>query len=387
VNTTFSLQTDVPNMISPALDPTPVATGGSEPTDRQLAKPALSVIMPAYNAGKFLAPAIESILGQTWKDFEFIIIDDASTDGTRELIEFYATKDSRIRSYPNLQNLGVTKTLNRAISLVRADWIARMDADDLSFPTRFEQQMDVVRKNPSVGLVTCPFDIIDAAENRVPGWRGICYQSELLPFFLLFYNRLNAHGQVMYSTTLVRSIGGYREGYHLSEATELWIRMVRSASWAVVPDPLYAWRSANPNSVTKQNTFRYADGSLLACREEIARACSIEITREQMIELRDFWLRFEGKGQDWTEVERLLTIITKTFRPAHPINGLRRKIAVAVGCAWFAHVALQLKYGRYGKAVRQLGKAARASGPWLPLAMAQFARELVAVGGRLLRRA
>jgi glycosyltransferase involved in cell wall biosynthesis len=354
---------------------------------RELAKPALSVVMPAYNAGVFLAPAIESILSQTWADFEFIIIDDASTDGTRELIERYAARDPRIRSCPNSVNLGVTKTLNRAISLVRADWIARMDADDISLPTRFERQMEVVRKNPSVGLVTSPFDIIDGNENRVPGWRGICFQQELLPFFLLFYNRLNAHGQVIYSTKLVRSLGGYREQYYLSEATELWIRMVRAASWAVVPEPLYAWRSANPNSVTRQNTFRYADGSLLACREEISRACSVEVSREQMIALRDFWLRFESKNQEWSEVERLLTTIAKNFRPPHPVHGLKRKMGVAVACAWFAHVALQLKHRQYGKAVRHAGRAARAAGLWLPLAVAQFAREFIAVGGRLSRRA
>jgi glycosyltransferase involved in cell wall biosynthesis len=348
--------------------------------------PALSVIMPAYNAGKFLAPAVESILGQTWKDFEFIIIDDGSTDGTRELIEHYAAQDSRIRSCPNSVNLGVTKTLNRAISLVRANWIARMDADDVSAPTRFERQMEAVRKNPSVGFVTCPFDIIDAKENRVPGWRGICFQKELLPFFLLFYNRLSAHGQVIYSTALVRSLGGYREQYHLSEATELWIRMVRAASWEVVPEPLYAWRSANPNSVTKQNTFRYADGSLLACQEETARAASIQVSREQMIALRDFWLRFEN-NQEWNEVDELLTKIAANFRPAQPIPGMRRKIAVAVACGWFSHVALQIRHRRYGQAVRHMKRAVRFAGPWLPLAAAQFAKESLAVRGRLLRRA
>jgi len=388
VNASFArLKTDSHQVTRTTLDSPRASTREPERTDCQLGKPALSVIMPAYNAGRFLAPAIESVLSQTWRDFEFIIIDDASTDGTRELIESYAAKDARIRSFPNPQNLGVTKTLNRALSLVRADWIARMDADDLSLPTRFERQMAAVRKNPSVGLVTSPFDTIDANDNRTPGWRGICFQQELLPFFLLFYNRLNAHGQVMYSTTLVRSVGGYREQYHLSEATELWIRMVRAASWVVVPEPLYAWRSDNPNSVTKQNKFRYADGSLLACREEIARTCSVEVTREQMIELRDFWLRFPSEGQDWAEVNRLLGIITKNFRPAHPISGLRRKIAIAVAGAWFAHVALQLKHRQFGKAARYFGRAASASALWLPLAIAQFAREAIAVRGQLSRRA
>lgn len=342
--------------------------------------------MPAYNAGRFLAPAIESVLNQTWRDFEFIIIDDGSTDGTRERVEEYAAKDRRIRSCPNSKNLGVSRTLNRAIELVRADWIARMDADDLSMPNRFERQMAVVRANPSVGLVTSPFDVIDDQDRRNPGWRGICFQQEVLPFFLLFYNRLNAHGQVLYSTELVRRLGGYRESYHLSEATELWIRMVRHTSWAVVPEPLYAWRDANPNSVTKQNTFRYAPDSLRACQEEIERACGVKVSLEQMIALRDFWLPYEGNGYDWAAIDRLITSITAKYQPAQTVKSWRRRVGVAIAGAWLGHAVLQLKLHRLNLALNHLHRAAYAAGRWFPLAAAQFAREAVSVHGRLSRR-
>ncbi len=349
-------------------------------------KPALSVIMPAYNAGAYLRPAIESILNQTWTDFEFIIIDDGSTDGTREIIEDYAARDARIRSCPNERNMGVTRTLNRAISLVRADWIARMDADDLSLPHRFARQMAVVRENPHVGLVTCPFDIIDSRDQRRPGWRGICYQRETLPFFLLFYNRLNAHGQVLYSTKLVRELGGYREQYHLSEATELWLRMVRATRSAIVPEPLYLWRADNPNSVTKQNTFRYAEGSLRACREEIERACGLALTQEQMILLRDFWLRYPLTGAQCREAERLLAEIAGRFRPVQPVSSWSRRVAVALGCAWLSHAISEAKRRRIREALEHFGRSARAARWWFPLAMGQFTWESVAVGGQLSRR-
>lgn len=349
-------------------------------------RPALSVIMPAYNAGAFLVPAIESVLSQSFRDFELIIIDDASTDGTREKIEAYAAKDRRIRSCPNARNLGVTRTLNRALSLARAEWIARMDADDVSLPGRFEKQMAAARAHSGVGLVTCPFDVIDANDRPIPGWRGICFQQDVLPFFLLFYNRLSAHGQVLYSARTVRELGGYREGYHLSEATELWIRMVRHTRWAVVPEPLYAWRAANPNSVTKQNTFRYADGSLRACEEEIARACGLRLTREQMIALRDFWLRHGTGPGDGAEVERLIAAIMRRYRPPHPTRGWTRKISVAVACGWIAHAVLQLKHCRFGRVVAHLGRATRVAGAYLPLALIQFARETFAVRGQLSRR-
>ncbi len=349
--------------------------------------PALSVIMPAYNAVKFVGAAIESVLGQTWRDFEFIIVDDGSTDGTRELIEQYAARDPRIRSCPNERNLGVVKTLNRALSLARADWVARMDADDVSLPTRFERQMAVVKADPSVSLVTCPFDVIDARERRVPGWRGICFQQELLPFFLLFYNRLNAHGQVLYSAKLVRELGGYREQYHLSEATDLWIRMMRGAKCRVVPEPLYLWRSANPNSVTKQNTFRYAEWSLRACQEEIARTCGLELSREQMVALRDYWLRFDDGTNDWGDVERLVQTIARQYRPPRPVEGWERKVAVATGGAWLSLAALEMRRRNFGALFARLRAAGRMAGWWLPLAAMQFCRETLAVRGHVTRRA
>jgi hypothetical protein len=356
----------------------PVAPGG---------KPALSVIMPAYNAGRFLAPAIESVLNQTWTDFEFIIIDDGSTDGTRERIEEYAARDPRIRSHPNPHNLCVTRTLNRALSFVRADWVARMDADDLSFPHRFAQQMRAIQENPGVGLVTCPFDVIDASDRQQPGWRGICFQPDVLPFFLLFYNRLNAHGQVVYSTKLVRALGGYSENYYLSEATELWLRIVKHAPIAVVPEPLYAWRSANPNSVTKRNTFRYAEASLRACQEAIARACRVEVTLEQMVALRDFWLRVDDHDRDWREVDALLATIAKRYRPPRAVAGWQRKVSIAIACGWFAHAVLQLKHYRFLAAGRHVIRALRHAHVWLPFALGQFVCETATVRGRLCRRA
>jgi|GEM_PF-1165999 Glycosyltransferases involved in cell wall biogenesis len=349
--------------------------------------PALSVIMPAYNAERYVAAAIESVLRQTWRDFEFIIVDDGSTDGTRALIEQHAARDARIRSCPNERNLGVVKSLNRALSLARAEWIARMDADDISLPTRFERQMAAAKADADVGLVTCPFDVIDADERRRPGWRGICFQQELLPFFLLFYNRLNAHGQVMYPAKLVRELGGYREDYHLSEATDLWIRMIRVAKCRVVPEPLYLWRAANPNSVTKQNPFRYAEWSLRACQDEIRRTCGLEVTREQMVALRDFWLRYDDGATDWDEVERLVRAIAERYRPPREVAGWKRKVAAAVGAAWLSHATLELKRRNLRAAAGRLVAAARAARGWLPWALAQFGAETIAVRGQVSRRA
>jgi glycosyltransferase involved in cell wall biosynthesis len=112
--------------------------------------PEVSVIMPVYNAGQYLSEAMESILKQRFKDFEFIIIDDASQDNSPELIKKY--EDSRIVFVENQENIGVARTLNRGLELARGRYIARMDADDISMPERLDRQVRFMDEHPEIGI-------------------------------------------------------------------------------------------------------------------------------------------------------------------------------------------------------------------------------------------
>ena len=114
-------------------------------------KPLVSVIMPVYNGEKYVKEAIESILNQTYKNFEFIIIDDCSTDTTPEILRSFS--DSRIRSVTNEYNLRIAKSLNIGMEIARGKYIARMDADDISYPDRLYKQVDFLEKNPEIGMV------------------------------------------------------------------------------------------------------------------------------------------------------------------------------------------------------------------------------------------
>ncbi|MBI5094602.1 MAG: glycosyltransferase family 2 protein [Candidatus Hydrogenedentes bacterium] len=111
------------------------------------AAPAVSVVMSVYNGERYLAEAIESILGQTYRDFEFIIIDDGSTDESLKIVEGYASRDNRIRLVSR-PNRGLAAALNDGIEIARAPIIARMDADDVSLPKRFEKQMLYMAQHP-----------------------------------------------------------------------------------------------------------------------------------------------------------------------------------------------------------------------------------------------
>lgn len=112
--------------------------------------PLVSVIMPAYNVEKFVGQAIESILNQSYNNFEFIIADDASTDSTSGIIKGFIKKDKRIILINNIQNIGVTKSLNKALELAKGKYIIRMDADDWSHPKRFELQIKLMEEHPEV---------------------------------------------------------------------------------------------------------------------------------------------------------------------------------------------------------------------------------------------
>ena len=124
--------------------------------------PLVSVVMPVYNSEQYLIGAVDSILNQSYKNFEFIIVNDASTDSTSEILEEYRKKDRRIILLENKQNLGVTKSLNLALTKASGNYIIRMDADDWSFPDRFELQVALMEKNPDVVVSGSYVEVRDA---------------------------------------------------------------------------------------------------------------------------------------------------------------------------------------------------------------------------------
>src|SRR5688500_1611394 len=121
--------------------------------------PTVSVVMSIYNAERWLEEALDSVLAQSFSDFEFLLVDDGSTDGTARIIARYAARDDRCRVITK-HNTGLSDSLNVGIERARGEWIARLDADDIAVPTRFEEQLTYLRKNPGVVLLGTGFDEI-----------------------------------------------------------------------------------------------------------------------------------------------------------------------------------------------------------------------------------
>jgi glycosyltransferase involved in cell wall biosynthesis len=209
-------------------------------------KPALSVIMPAYNAEETVAAAIDSIISQTWRDFELIIVDDCSSDGTEKAVR--VCRDARIVLLRNERNAGVARTLAKAVAAAKGTLLARADADDLNHPTRFEKQVRYLREHPDVGVVGAAYELIDERshvfDSRVrPG------DDEYLQRELLKLNPI-CHGSVMMRREIVLALGGYDDRFLHAEDYDLWLRCAEVTRLALMGEKLYLWR-VTPRSVTQ----------------------------------------------------------------------------------------------------------------------------------------
>lgn len=208
--------------------------------------PEISVIMPVWNGASHLRAAIESILNQTERNFEFLIIDDGSTDDTVAIIESY--QDPRIRLIRQ-EHEGIVVALNRGVAESRADWIARMDADDIAYPQRFAQQLAKVRAKP--GAVLCHTQIRIVGEERYVTPAGRFVRSEGLIQLRLCYQCPIVHPTVMFRKDAFLASGGYLAGERHAEDFGLWGRLIQQGAVVGIATPLLDFR-VHQASISKQ---------------------------------------------------------------------------------------------------------------------------------------
>lgn len=204
--------------------------------------PAVSVAMSVYNGERFLREAIDSILAQTFTDFEFVILDDGSSDSTRAIIDDYAARDSRIRAIFR-ENRGLIVSLNQLLAESRAPLIARMDADDIAHRERFAQQVVFLGDNPDHGVVGCWTADIDEDGSRYT-IRGRDHPLTHSEFLLAIEEGgpLLCHPGVIFRRDLVRSVGGYHAAFKHCEDLDLWLRLASVTRIANLPERLVYYR-------------------------------------------------------------------------------------------------------------------------------------------------
>jgi len=232
-----------------------------------MTEPTVTVLMSVFNDRKYVEQAVRSILEQTYRDFEFLIIDDGSTDGSVDIIK--RVNDSRIRLISNDRNLGLTKSLNRGIEIARGRYIARMDADDFSYPQRLEKQVEFFETHPEYGLVGTRYRVIDESGILIYDAEVPQTDYEIRTAFL--NSNPFAHSSVMFRKELIKEIGGYREFFRYAQDLDLFIRLSKRSNVYNLSEIFLDWRLQLKSSSVKYKLLqdRYA---------QIARECNLKET-------------------------------------------------------------------------------------------------------------
>jgi len=218
--------------------------------------------MPVYNAEKYIAEAIYSILGQTFQHFELLIIDDSSTDRSIEIIQsFY---DPRIQLYQNEKNEGITASLNKGIALSKCELIARMDADDICHPLRLEKQVAYMQENQDYAMVSSWVRLIDEKGNYI---KTEGTKSKYL-YYNLFFECCIFHPTVMFRKELLAKIGNYLLAY--AEDLELFQRISKHFRIGGIDEPLLDYRIHDANTNTVKRKEEYDDFSLKVLQDNLA---------------------------------------------------------------------------------------------------------------------
>ncbi len=288
----------------------------------------VSVIMPVYNSARFLRPALDSVLAQTHRDFEFVIIDDGSTDNSPEIMAEAAARDSRIRIIRQ-DNQGGAAARNRALKECHAEWVASVDADDMMLPERLARQIAFIGRYPEVKVFASRAYYIDERD-RILG------KTKLEPFATpeQFHSYLAKggilglnHPSVMFHLPTIQAVGGYRVQFPLSQDLDLWNRVAEAGHLVLLQDELLTkYRIHGASEVASKAyammlDFEYMKACILA-----RRAGQAEPTRAQ----------FEARwaSRPWSE-----RLATKLFHEAN-IN--------------YRAAAFDLACGRYLKGLGRL---------------------------------
>lgn len=222
--------------------------------------PAITVLMSVYNAETFLDEAILSIRNQTHQDFEFLIINDGSTDNSAEILNRHSREDSRIRII-HQENRGLIAALNRGIEEARAPYIARMDSDDIALPDRLAKQWQRMLEDEELGLVGGHIHLINSHGETQTVIRFPVGEPEIKE--RIYYGSPVAHPAAMMRRELIRKVGGYRSFYKHCEDYDLWLRLSEHAKIDNLDEVVLLYRR-HGSSISMTNRENQTTGTFLA---------------------------------------------------------------------------------------------------------------------------
>jgi hypothetical protein len=278
-------------------------------------KPAITVLMPVRNGADKVAEAVETILGQTLHDFEFLIINDGSHDGTQAIVEEFARQDPRIRLV-NQENMGLAATLNKGLGIARGKYVARQDHDDLSAPDRLEKQLAWMEANPDCVLLGTRAHI---AVDRTPTGRAHDHptSSALLKLDLLFDNPF-VHSSVMLRRERVLELGGYctDPSRQPPEDYELWARIARHARVANLPERLLLYREV-AGSISRTGANPFQSRLVLLSAENLALTAGLPSVDRHCRDIAALIHRAPQDRSRWPDLAAMHAVLQRCFARLH----------------------------------------------------------------------
>ena len=227
-----------------------------------MSTPRLSVALSVYDADRFLHQAIASILGQTMADFEFLILNDGSSDDSRAIIDAHAARDGRIVAV-HRENRGLVASLNELLDRARAPVVARMDADDVAHPDRFARQLAFLDAHPDYGVIGCWTRDIDAAGRPYP-LAGADHPVTFDDFLgAVEHGPLLCHPSATFRLAPVRGVGGYHAAFRHCEDYDLWLRLAGVTKLGSLPERLLDYRHT-PEQVSSRHAVEQQTGAAVA---------------------------------------------------------------------------------------------------------------------------
>lgn len=214
----------------------------------------VSVVMSAYNAEKFIGDSIRSILDQTYDNWEFIIINDYSSDNTLQIIERFSDNDSRIKLIQNKENLGLTTSLNICLKHAEGEFIARLDADDISEPLRLEKQVNFLNHHPDIALVGLGGYLINNSGHKVSRINVI--SREFVIRRLMMRLNLFIHSSIMVRRRIIEDVGWYRKKFWYAQDYDLILRVSDKYMLSNIPDHLVGWRISSTSETMQHHTLQ-----------------------------------------------------------------------------------------------------------------------------------
>jgi hypothetical protein len=251
--------------------------------------PTVSILMTVLNVENYVDRAISSVLDQTYKDFELIIIDDGSTDNTWAIVSAYAAIDTRIVALCNEQNLGTSCALNKGLELVRGEYITRQDGDDLSMPQRLAMQVDFLSTHPKVGAVGTAISIIDDKDELV-ATRILPATNDEIQQTLLDYMCFCGPTLLVRARHLHDMRFTFDRELSYSEDYDLCLRLAEVTELANLIEPLYLYRQ-HSNSVSYQKRYQQMFRKAVALERAIHRRCDSRPTPNALTNVARDYLR------------------------------------------------------------------------------------------------